>query len=272
MISEANQVALQAAGLSFILGTRLPHLPGVVREWRDKHPDEVIPDGLVLSQPWPATSSEKACGIPDRVIYYQFRHDRAAEQCAASMNRSPRPNALSTGMPGQTQSLHPAHRRQRHQDRQPGAGGQDPRPGRVEGLHHQPHRGLAGVRHRRLPPALAHREELPHVQARPASPPIYHHLRESIEAHLSIVVTALAVSHYIEAKQVGASRNSSAPPDATAPSKSRPATTTSPPPTHYPTTSATRSPRSAPTVRTNLSQLGTRSPAHAPCAPSLRRR
>ncbi|GFG89199.1 hypothetical protein MBOU_12410 [Mycobacterium bourgelatii] len=32
------------------------------------------------------------------------------------------------------------------------------------------------------------------LQARP----IYHHLRESIEAHLSIVVTALAVSHYIE--------------------------------------------------------------------------
>ena len=32
------------------------------------------------------------------------------------------------------------------------------------------------------------------LQARP----IYHHLRESIEAHLSIVVTAMAVSHYIE--------------------------------------------------------------------------
>jgi len=28
--------------------------------------------------------------------------------------------------------------------------------------------------------------------------PIYHHLRESIEAHLSIVVAAMAVSHYIE--------------------------------------------------------------------------
>jgi len=34
------------------------------------------------------------------------------------------------------------------------------------------------------------------LQARP----IYHHLRESIEAHLSIVVTAMAVSHYIEAQ------------------------------------------------------------------------
>jgi hypothetical protein len=77
MISEANQVALQAAGLSYILGARIPHLPDVVREWRDKHPDEQIPDGLVLTQPWPATSSEKARGIPDRVIYYQFRHDRA---------------------------------------------------------------------------------------------------------------------------------------------------------------------------------------------------
>lgn len=32
------------------------------------------------------------------------------------------------------------------------------------------------------------------LQARP----IYHHLRESIEAHLSIVVTAMAVSHHIE--------------------------------------------------------------------------
>ena len=30
MISEANQVALQAAGLSFILGTRIPYLPDVV--------------------------------------------------------------------------------------------------------------------------------------------------------------------------------------------------------------------------------------------------
>jgi hypothetical protein len=77
MISEANQVALQAAGLSFILGARIPHLPGVVREWRDKRPDEVIPDGLVLTQPWPSTSSEKARGIPDRVIHYQYRHDRA---------------------------------------------------------------------------------------------------------------------------------------------------------------------------------------------------
>ncbi len=41
-------------------------------------------------------------------------------------------------------------------------------------------------------------EGLPDVEARPARPTDYHHLRDSIEAHLSIVVTAMAVSHYIE--------------------------------------------------------------------------
>jgi Transposase DDE domain len=48
MISQANQVALKAAGLSFILGTRIPYLPDVVREWRDAHAGEAIPDGLVV--------------------------------------------------------------------------------------------------------------------------------------------------------------------------------------------------------------------------------
>jgi transposase len=76
MISEANQVVLQAAGLSFILGARIPHLPDVLREWRDTHRDEAVPDGLVLTQPWPSTSAEKARGILDRVIHYQYRHDR----------------------------------------------------------------------------------------------------------------------------------------------------------------------------------------------------
>jgi hypothetical protein len=60
MISEANQVALQAAGLSYILGARIPFLPDVVREWRDKHTGEAVPDQLVLTQPWLTTSSEKA--------------------------------------------------------------------------------------------------------------------------------------------------------------------------------------------------------------------
>ncbi|VBA62331.1 hypothetical protein LAUMK41_05722 [Mycobacterium attenuatum] len=77
MISEANQIDIAAAGLTYILGARLPFLPDVVREWHDKHPDEAIPDELILTQPWPATGREKTRGIPDRVTFYQYRADRA---------------------------------------------------------------------------------------------------------------------------------------------------------------------------------------------------
>lgn len=43
MVSEASQVAIQAAGLSFILGTRIPYVPQVVRAWRTTHPGQHIP-------------------------------------------------------------------------------------------------------------------------------------------------------------------------------------------------------------------------------------
>ena len=53
MISEANQKAIQAAGLSFILGMKIPHVPYAVQEWRGQHPGEEIPDGQVFARPWP---------------------------------------------------------------------------------------------------------------------------------------------------------------------------------------------------------------------------
>jgi hypothetical protein len=49
---------------------------------------------------------------------------------------------------------------------------------------------------------VADREELPHVQDRPANRPIYHDKRDSIEAHLTIVFAALAVSRWLE-RQTG---------------------------------------------------------------------
>jgi hypothetical protein len=74
MVSEANQKAIEAAGLSFILGMRIPHVPYVVNRWRREHPGEQIPDGHFFTQPWPAGPD---CGRRDQVIYYQYRHERA---------------------------------------------------------------------------------------------------------------------------------------------------------------------------------------------------
>src|SRR5499425_2771660 len=59
MISEANQKQVEAAGLSFILGMRIPHVPYVVAQWRREHPGQQIPDGHIFTQPWPAGPTAK---------------------------------------------------------------------------------------------------------------------------------------------------------------------------------------------------------------------
>ena len=197
MISEANQVALQAAGLSFILGTRIPYLPDVVREWRDKHPDEAIPDGLTLTQPWPATSSEKARGIPDRVIYYQFRHDRARRTLRGIDEQIRKAERAVDGhapvkrnryihLSGATKTVN----RTLEAKTRALAGWK----GYTTNLTTQSSAFVIDAYHQLWHIEKAFRMSKHDLAARP----IYHHLRESIEAHLSIVVAALAVSHYIE--------------------------------------------------------------------------
>ena len=76
MISEANQRAIEDAGLSFILGTRIPDEPYAVAQWRREHPGQDLPDGQVFTQPWPATGAQKAAGRRDKMINYQYRADR----------------------------------------------------------------------------------------------------------------------------------------------------------------------------------------------------
>jgi hypothetical protein len=197
MISEANQVAVAAAGLSFILGTRIPFLPDVVREWLDKHPGEAIPDGVTLTQPWPATSSEKARGIPDRVIYYQFRHDRARrtlrgidEQVAKAQRavdgHAPVKRNRYIQLAGATKSVN----RTLEAKTRALAGWK----GYTTNLTTQSSAFVIDAYHQLWHIEKAFRMSKHDLQARP----IYHHLRESIEAHLSIVVAAMAVSHYIE--------------------------------------------------------------------------
>jgi Transposase DDE domain len=74
MVSEANQKAIEAAGLSFILGMKIPDVPYQVAQWRREHPGEEIPDGHVFTQPWPAGPKDKR---RDQVIYYSYKADRA---------------------------------------------------------------------------------------------------------------------------------------------------------------------------------------------------
>jgi hypothetical protein len=77
MVSEANRNAIEDAGLSYILGAKIPEVPYLVAQWRREHPDTEIPDEQIFTQPWPATDKHKAQGRRDKITCYQYKADRA---------------------------------------------------------------------------------------------------------------------------------------------------------------------------------------------------
>ena len=170
MISAANQKAIEDAGLSFILGARIPDVPYVVAEWRREHPDQDIPDGHVFCQPWPAGPADRR---RDQVIYYQYKADRArrtlrgiddqvakAERAVAGQTAVKRNRFVQ--LSGGTRTVNRALEAKARALAGP------------EGIRHQPgrlpgrHPGDRRVRDRRLPPAVPDRKVVSDVQTRPA--------------------------------------------------------------------------------------------------------
>jgi hypothetical protein len=82
-VGEANQKAIEAMGLSFILGAKIPCESYMVKRLRREHPGEQIPDGHIFTQPWSAGPNG---GRRDQVSFCQHRADTAG-RCAASTSR-----------------------------------------------------------------------------------------------------------------------------------------------------------------------------------------
>lgn len=194
MISKTNQTAIEQAGLSFILGMRIPEVPYVVTEWRDQHPDTALADGQIFTQPWPAGPTDNR---RNQVFYYQYKTDRARrtlrginEQIAKAENAVAGKAALKRNrfiqLVGTTKTVN----RELEAKARALAGLKgyatnlaDPTPGFVIGAYHQ----LFQIE-------KSFRMSKHDLQARP----IYHRKRDSIQAHLSIVFAALGVSRWIE--------------------------------------------------------------------------
>jgi len=200
MVSEANQKEIEAAGLSFILGQRIPEVPYAVTEWKREHPGEDITDGQVFTQRWPAgpNSSRR-----DQVIYYQYRHDRArrtlrgideqvkkAEKAVAG--QAPIKRNRFIALAGDTHTVN----RELEAKARALAGLK----GYVTNLAACPGGTpitagfVIGAYHRLFEIEKSFRMAKSDLQARP----IYHRTRDSIEAHLTIVFAALAASRWIE--------------------------------------------------------------------------
>ncbi len=200
MVSEANQKEIEAAGLSFILGMRIPRVPYVVARWRREYPGEDIPDGHVFTQPWPAgpTANRR-----DQVIYHHYRSDRArrtlrgideqvakAEQAVAGKTAVKRNRFVQ--LSGGTKSIN----RELEAKARALAGLK----GYITNLAACPDgtpvtaEFVIGAYHRLFQIEKSFRMSKHDLQARP----VYHRKRDSIEAHLTIVFAALAVSRWIE--------------------------------------------------------------------------
>ena len=200
MVSLGNQRAIEAAGLWFILGARVPDVPYVLTTWRREHPDEPVPDGHIFTQLWPAAPTD---GRRDQVIYYQYRHDRArrtlrgideqvakAERAVAGLMPVKRNRFVQ--LAGGTKTVN----RTLETKARTLAGVK----GYVTNLAACPDgtpvtaEFVIGAYHRLFEIEKSFRMSKHDLQARP----IYHHKRESIEAHLAVVFAALAVTRWIE--------------------------------------------------------------------------
>ena len=194
MISDANKRAIEAAGLSFILGMRIPDVPYVFQQWRQDHADEEIPDGHIFTQPWPAGPTDKR---RDQLIYYQYRHDRArrtlrgidqqvakAEKAVAGTVPVKRNRfiTLSGGTKKVNRTLEAKARTL--------AGLK----GYITNLEGVTAEFVIDAYHRLFQIEKSFRMSKHDLQARP----IYHRKRDSIEAHLTVVFAALAMSRWIE--------------------------------------------------------------------------
>ena len=194
MLSEVNLARLEDAGLRFIVGARIPDLPYQVAEWRRTHPGEPLADGQIFTQP---TVMGTKADPRRRTIFYQYRADRAkrtlkgidqqitkAEKAVAG--QAPIKRNRFVQLTGATKTIN----RSLEAKVRALAGLK----GYVTNLDSPTAEYVMGAYHQLWQIEKSFRMSKTDLRARP----IYHHQRDSIEAHLSIVFAALAVSRLIE--------------------------------------------------------------------------
>ena len=197
MVSEANRTAIEDEKLTYIIGERIPEIPYQVNKWRTEHPDAPIPDGHVFTQPWPATAKQRAGGRRDKVVYYHYSADRARrtlrgiDQQVAKAER-----AVAGKEPVKRNRFIKIVNAKKsvNRDLEAKARGLAGLKAYITNIDNPNPKFVMGAYHRLFQIEKSFRMSKHDLKARP----IYHHKRESIEAHLTIVLAALAVTRLIE--------------------------------------------------------------------------
>lgn len=194
MVSEANKKLLEAEGLSFILGAKVPKVPHVIQQWRREHPGREIPDGHVFVQPWPAGATQHR---RDHVFYYRYKADNARRSLKGIDEQVRKAEAAVAGKASVKRNrfvkLANASKSV-NRELEIKARGLAGIKGYVTNLVDLSQEEVIGAYHRLYEIEKSFRMSKSDLRARP----IFHHTRDSIEAHLTIVFAALAVSRWLE--------------------------------------------------------------------------
>ena len=162
----------------------------MIAAWRKEHPDAEPADGQIFTQPWPAGPADNR---RDQVLYYQYKADRARrtlrgidEQVAKAANavagKAPVKRNRFIKLTGATKSVN----RELEAKARALAGVK----GYITNIPNPTPQFVLDAYHR-----LYHIEKSFRMYKHDlAARPIYHHERDSIEAHLTIVFAALAVT------------------------------------------------------------------------------
>jgi len=197
MLSHENRTRIVDAGLSYIIGQKVPEMPYIVEKWRQQHPGQPVEDGQVFVTP---TYTGPAGARREARIYYQYRAARARRTLHGIDEQVRKAETIAAGRAqvkrNRFLTLTDEHRE-------------------VNRELEQKARALAGFKAyiTNLPPDTADADfvigayhQLWHVEKSfrmskhdLAARPIYHRLRDSIDAHLTIVFAALAIARRVEA-------------------------------------------------------------------------
>ncbi|WP_425321658.1 IS1634 family transposase [Corynebacterium lizhenjunii] len=77
MFSAENKTAIVEAGLDYILSTKVPSLPEVITQWKQEHPGQDYTHGQIWSQPSYTDRRHATTGKPDSVTHFHYSYDRA---------------------------------------------------------------------------------------------------------------------------------------------------------------------------------------------------
>ena len=192
MMSEANLIEVEKAGWSFVVGGRMSQVPYQISNWMVDHPGQTPPDGLVLTQLMPKAPGARR----PWTTFYQYRAGRAARSLhGIDQQVAKAVKAVAGKTPVKKNRFVRISDAVKTVDRdletkaralagwKPYVTNLADTPEQVIGIYHQ----LWHVEH-------AFRMSKHDLKARP----VYHHLHESIDAHLAIVMAALAVATRIE--------------------------------------------------------------------------